>query len=115
MKMQLILACLIAVLNWPTLAEETQVHWIDVRSASEYHSGHVPGALNIEFGDIVAGVSQRGIPEDARIYLYCGSGKRAGIALESLQQAGYTAVENVGGIADALTRFEGMDQPGSAD
>jgi phage shock protein E len=36
------------------------------------------------------------------IYLYCGSGRRAGIAQESLQASGYTNVTNIGGLDEAM-------------
>lgn len=75
--------------------------WIDVRSASEFSSGHVDGAINIEFGDIVAGLKQREVSTDAAIILYCGSGKRSGIALQSLRQAGYQKLTNAGGLEQA--------------
>ena len=76
--------------------------WIDVRSAEEYNLEHREGAINIEFTEIVAGVREAGFDQDAEILLYCGSGRRAGIALEVLEDAGYSNVTNRGGIADVL-------------
>jgi hypothetical protein len=42
-----------------------------------------------------------GLEKDAEIKVYCRSGKRAGIALATLQELGYTNATNVGGISDA--------------
>lgn len=76
--------------------------WIDVRSAEEYAEQHHSEAINIEFTEIVAGVTEAGIAKDAEILLYCGSGRRAGIAQQALQEAGYSNVVNRGGLADVL-------------
>ncbi len=78
--------------------------WIDVRSADEYAQEHVSFARNVPHDDIVAGVAKLGLPRDEPIYLYCGSGRRAGLALEALEAAGYTRVVNLGGLDDALDR-----------
>lgn len=80
----------------------SDVVWIDVRSAEEYQTEHLPGAINIEFTNILAGIREAGIAEDAEIMLYCGSGRRAGIALTELENAGYSSVTNRGGLADLL-------------
>ena len=82
-------------------AETSQPLWVDVRSASEFSGGHVEGALNIEFGDIASGLAKRDIATDTPIILYCGSGKRAGVAQKSLQVAGYSQVTNAGGLQQA--------------
>jgi len=83
-----------------------EVTWIDVRTDGEFSAGHVPAAVNIEFEDIVRGVKELELDKDDAIYLYCGSGRRAGIAQQNLQEQGYTQVVNVGGLDDALARFE---------
>lgn len=75
---------------------------VDVRSASEYQAQHVEGATNIEFQSIVDGLKQRNVGTDTEIFLYCGSGKRAGMALDKLKAAGYNQVTNLGGVEQAL-------------
>ena len=73
---------------------------IDVRTPEEYREGHVPGALNIE--DIKFARTNREYIEsilqdkDARIFMYCYSGSRSGIAASFLRQMGYR-VDNIGG------------------
>lgn len=74
--------------------------WIDVRSAEEYQEQHLDGAINIEFTEILDGASN--LAKDAEILLYCGSGRRAGIALEALESAGYINVTNRGGLTQLL-------------
>jgi phage shock protein E len=70
---------------------------IDVRSAEEFAGGHLLDALNIPHPEIVAGVAALGVDKDAPIVVYCRSGNRSGIALRSLESAGYSAVTNAGG------------------
>jgi phage shock protein E len=98
------LAMALVLLSIPIMvqADNSQPLWIDVRTASEFSGGHVEGALNIEFGDIVHGLAQRGIDSDTPIILYCGSGKRSGIAQQSLQSEGYSQVINAGSLQQAL-------------
>lgn len=80
--------------------------WIDVRTAEEFGQGHVEGAINIPYEQSDAGVAELGLKKDAVIYLYCRSGKRAGIALDSLEASGYSGVVNVGGLEQALVVAE---------
>jgi phage shock protein E len=78
--------------------------WIDVRTADEYAEGHVSQAINIPYEEIGPGVAALGLEKDQTIYLYCGSGRRAGIARDGLLAAGYSDVVNLGGLDDALDR-----------
>ena len=36
--------------------------------------------------------------KDSKIYLYCRSGHRSGIALNRMKELGYTDLTNIGGI-----------------
>ncbi len=98
----------IALWMFTTLAMAADIVWIDVRSAAEYQSGHKEGAINIPHTEIVAGVEKLQLAKDAEINLYCRSGRRAGAAQSDLQQSGYTHVNNIGGLTDALN-YSGAD------
>lgn len=76
-------------------------HWIDVRTAGEFEAGHVDGAVNIPYEEIVGRIGEVTSNKDDVIYVYCRSGRRSGIALEALQQAGFDNVVNLGGLEDA--------------
>jgi phage shock protein E len=78
------------------------ITWIDVRTADEFKQQHVDGAVNIPYEEIDAGIASLGLEKDAIVYLYCGSGRRAGIAKESLEALGYAGVVNIGGLETAL-------------
>ena len=78
--------------------------WIDVRTADEYNKGHVSQAVNIPYDELSEGISALTTDKDASIYVYCRSGRRSGIAKETLENLGYTRVDNVGGIEDAMKK-----------
>jgi len=73
---------------------------IDVRTAKERESGVLPNAIPILHTEIVAGVTDLGVSKDQSLVLYCRSGRRSGIAVAALREAGYTEVTNGGGYAE---------------
>ena len=70
---------------------------LDVRRVEEFAAGRVPGARNLPHDRIVADPAVLGAPKDAEIVVYCQSGRRANMALEALQKAGYTRVSHLEG------------------
>lgn len=74
---------------------------IDVRSPGEFSEGHVDGALNIVHTDIDALAAAIGPDLDRSVVLYCGSGRRSGLAIAGLEELGYEALYNATGY-DAL-------------
>lgn len=80
---------------------EDNAVWIDVRTPEEFAAGHVEGATRIPWDGIEKGVAQLELAKDTPVYLYCGTGGRAGKAKERLDAMGFTAVTNAGGLEDA--------------
>ncbi|TAH13780.1 MAG: rhodanese-like domain-containing protein [Curvibacter sp.] len=74
---------------------------IDVRSPQEFAAGHVEGAINIEHSAIAQAIAKAGVSKDDTVLLYCQSGRRSGIALDTLKNLGFSKAENVGGIEQA--------------
>ena len=72
---------------------------IDVRTESEWNTGHLEGALHIEWQDILSISSD--INKDEEIFLYCRSGNRSGKATKILLDAGYVNAKNAGSIDNA--------------
>jgi rhodanese-related sulfurtransferase len=70
---------------------------IDVRSAGEYDTDHIPGALHIPFYNIGTGLGDRAIPKEKPVVLYCEHGPRAGLAGISLYLHGYGKVYSLNG------------------
>lgn len=77
--------------------------WIDVRSTGEYSADHIEGDMNIPYDHIVSETLKRIPDKNTDIKLYCRSGRRAGIAVSALKQAGYKNVSNTGGIVNTRT------------
>ncbi|USE35600.1 rhodanese-like domain-containing protein [Endozoicomonas sp. SCSIO W0465] len=77
---------------------------VDVRTPAEYSAGHLTGAINIPFQDIVEGLAQRNIPRETDIVLYCRSGSRSGKAQKALVNVGYQRALNAGGYEQLLAR-----------
>jgi phage shock protein E len=68
---------------------------LDVRNPAEYAEGHVPGAINIPYDQVASRLGE--IPKDDEIVLYCHSGRRAGLAAETLAANGYTKLAHLEG------------------
>lgn len=76
---------------------EAQV--VDVRSAAEYNSGHIPGAVHIPVGHIAQQVDE--IARNGTTIVQCGGGNRSSIAASVLQNLGLDNVVNLrGGIEE---------------
>ena len=82
-----------------SLSPATKV--IDVRDATEFASGHVQGAinLNVENGDLEAAFA--GLDKEAGYTVYCRSGRRSAIAADLMAKAGFTKVTDLGALEDA--------------
>lgn len=82
-----------------TRLQEGKIILVDVREESEWQEGHVAGAVHIPLASLNArSVSE--LPKDVPIYLYCRSGRRAGIAQSQLRSLGFEKAKNIGGILD---------------
>ncbi|MBN2732284.1 MAG: MBL fold metallo-hydrolase [Balneolaceae bacterium] len=64
---------------------DTQV--LDVRKATEYNEGHVPGAQNIAHTRLAAHFDD--IPKDKELLVHCASGQRASYASSLLAKKGF--------------------------
>ena len=74
---------------------------IDVRSGQEYASGHLEGAINMDVESANFAEQISTLDKNGSYVLYCHSGRRAGIALDTMKAAGFTNVVNAGGYQDA--------------
>jgi rhodanese-related sulfurtransferase len=68
---------------------------LDVRTADEYVSGHVPGAVNIPHDQLASRLAE--VPKDRDVVIYCRSGRRAMLAGEVLADNGYARLEHLQG------------------
>lgn len=79
---------------------------IDVRSSEEFSAGALPGAIRIGHDEIAAQIASIAPDKDSPLVLYCRSGRRSGIAKQSLEALGYRQVVNAGAYDDLLPLLE---------
>jgi phage shock protein E len=78
---------------------------IDVRTTPEFEEGHLEGALNLPY-DKIGETIQAAVPNrNSKIILYCRTGRRSGIALETLKALGYEDVTNLKTVKEASEKL----------
>lgn len=70
---------------------------LDVRTPQEYAAGHLENAMNIPHDRLVEQLPQVQKYAAAPVLVYCQSGKRAGMAAETLAQAGFSNLHHLTG------------------
>lgn len=80
------------------MADEAGYIILDVRTAQEFASGHIPGAMLLPNEDIgTEEIAQ--LPDKSQLILvYCRSGNRSKQAADKLVRLGYTNIVEFGGI-----------------
>ncbi len=79
---------------------------IDVRTPQEFQAGHIEGALNISHTDIAQDIFKAKVNKDDHVILYCRSGRRSGLAMNTLKSMGFANTENYGGLEEAKKRLQ---------
>jgi len=70
---------------------------LDVRTPEEYASGHIDGAYNIAYDELPARGAELEHARHKDIVLYCRSGRRTAIAVETLHDLGFRRVLHLDG------------------
>lgn len=77
---------------------------IDVRSPTEFATGHIEGSINLPLGCDLSQMIGTCPNTDANILVFCASGMRSSTFKTLLEQQGYKHVINGGGVGTvALT------------
>jgi molybdopterin/thiamine biosynthesis adenylyltransferase/rhodanese-related sulfurtransferase len=87
----------VSPLETETLRERGDVAIVDVREASEWDQGHVPGATHISKSYIEQQIEAAVPDRDSPVVLYCAGGVRSLFAAQTLRQLGYTDVASMSG------------------
>lgn len=74
---------------------------LDVRSASEYASGHLPQAINVPLDELVRVAPSRFPDPNTVVLLHCLSGGRSAIGVRRLRGLGYRQAFNLGSFTRA--------------
>lgn len=76
---------------------------LDVRSKEEYERSHIKTAKWFDVERIIHG-EMPGIPKSEKVVLYCRTGARSTAAMYKMRAAGFSQVDNGGGLADMAAR-----------
>lgn len=74
---------------------------IDVRTEGEWATGHLEGAVLIPYERIGNEISKVVTDKKDTVYLYCRTGRRTGIAYDTLKKAGYENLINLETVENA--------------
>lgn len=85
---------------------------IDARDAGQYAKGHIPGAIHMDWRQVLA---KRGtIPKDKPVLIYCNSGSLSAQAGFALRVAGWDNVRILQGGMDEWKAKGGFDAAAKA-
>ncbi len=83
----------IAVTSFAAINDEVQagaLTVVDVRSGTEYEAGHIEGAIFAPYTRLPEFLND--LPKGRKLYVHCGSGQRASVAVTYLKERGYDVV-----------------------
>ena len=90
----------------PQYTTDTPALLLDVRSAGEYASGHLEGAKNIPHQRIGEQIALVAGNKNTPIYIYCRSGRRVKIAMQTLEKLGYKNLHDYGSMENAAKKLD---------
>lgn len=76
-------------------AQEAGVVLLDVRTAGEFAAGHIEGAINIDVEGMTFEGEIANLDKSTTYAIYCQSGRRSRIAVETMTEAGFTKLFNL--------------------
>jgi NADPH-dependent 2,4-dienoyl-CoA reductase/sulfur reductase-like enzyme/rhodanese-related sulfurtransferase len=88
--------------DWRRLKTDSHL-LLDVREASEFQAGHIPGSVNLPLHQLRGRLAE--LPRDREVSVYCGVGQRGYYAARLLTQHGIQARNLAGGYRTFIHRF----------
>ncbi|MET0089053.1 MAG: rhodanese-like domain-containing protein [Candidatus Thiodiazotropha sp.] len=82
-------------------------HLVDARSESQFETQHIPGAVNIEWRQLLTRRDE--LPRDKPVLVYCNTGALSSQAVFALRVAGYDNVRILQGGIEAWLRKGGFE------
>jgi rhodanese-related sulfurtransferase len=86
---------------------------LDVRSAQEWQTGHIPGSLNIPLNNLANRIAE--VPRDRDVIVHCQGGYRSTIAASLLRQQGLDRVMDMVGGYKAWAQSKLPTQEGTPE
>ena len=88
----------LSVTEFATAIKNDSVVVVDVRTPSEYKSGYIKGAQNIDMKSADFQTEAAKLDKKKKIAVYCRSGKRSKVAANAMADMGYQVIELNSGI-----------------
>lgn len=85
----------------PAIVVPASATVIDVRTADEYGSGHLDGAVNLDLASGRLEAELASLDPSAQYFVYCRTGNRSATATALMVDAGFTDVTDLGGMDEA--------------
>lgn len=79
--------------NGAILSSSTNMHIIDTRAAIDYNEGHIRGAVNVPFSDLLTHYESNSLQSKETVVILCYSGQGASYGTSLLRMLGYTNVK----------------------
>ena len=76
-------------------AQEAGVVLLDVRTSGEFYAGHIEGAINIDVEGMTFESEIANLDKTKTYAIYCQSGRRSRIAVETMSKAGFSKLFNL--------------------
>jgi rhodanese-related sulfurtransferase len=68
---------------------------VDVRTPGEFRSGHIPGAISVDYNGSHFAEEVGNLPKDKQVFIYCQSGRRSRASASVFLEAGFNPVANL--------------------
>ncbi len=86
------------------LKKDQNIQLVDVRSDSEFSTGHLKSAVNIDVNSPQFEAKVAKLDKKKPVYVYCAVGGRSSKAMDKLHKMGFAEVVNLDGGIKAWTR-----------
>ena len=77
---------------YKAINDKMDIVLLDVRTPGEYSKGKIEGSINIPVDDVSSKIAATIPDKNKTIYVYCLSGSRSIVAVETMIQLGYTNI-----------------------
>ena len=81
---------------------------IDVRTTAEFERGHLDGARSFPYARLKTRLGE--LPKSRRLFIHCGTGKRASLAASFLRSSGFDAVHILDGVCAECERIASAEE-----
>lgn len=91
--------------DFSTITQQSDVVILDVRTPGEFSQGHIDGAMNIDVEASTFDSEIAKLDKSKTYAVYCHSGRRSGIATQSMAKMGFKHLYNLeNGLSDWMAQ-----------